>query len=46
MRIVLGQIKELSGNLDRAWLAVRLDDAWRVLDNKFDQLIAPADYIN
>jgi predicted transglutaminase-like cysteine proteinase len=46
MRVVLGQIKALSGNLDHAWLAVWLEGAWRVLDCKFDQLIEPADYIN
>ena len=46
MRLVFGQIKSLSGNLGHAWLAVWLEDAWRVLDNKFDQLIEPADYIN
>ncbi|HZP70819.1 MAG TPA: transglutaminase domain-containing protein [Pseudolabrys sp.] len=46
MRIVLGQIQGPAGRLDHAWLALFLEDAWRVLDNKFDQLIAPQDYIN
>jgi predicted transglutaminase-like cysteine proteinase len=46
MRVVFGQIKALGGNLDHAWLAVRLENEWRVLDNKFDQIIEPADYIN
>lgn len=46
LRIVVGQIKSIAGNQDHAWLAFFLDGVWRVLDCKFDSVIAVADYLN
>jgi transglutaminase-like putative cysteine protease len=45
-RIVVGEIKSISGNLPHAWCATYLDGHWLALDNKFDQLIKVGDYIN
>src|SRR5262245_3197474 len=43
--LVLGEIASLAGNQPHAFLVVS-DHGLSVLDNKFDQLIAPQDYIN
>lgn len=44
--LVLGEIASLAGNQQHAFLIVELADERRVLDNKFDQIIEPQDYIN
>jgi predicted transglutaminase-like cysteine proteinase len=41
--LVLGILGSEGGH---AFLVIRIGDKMRVLDNKFDQLIAPADYLN
>ncbi len=46
LRIVIGEIKSIAGNQPHAWCAAYLDGAWRTLDNKFDQIIGVADYVN
>ena len=46
LRIVVGEIKSIAGNQPHAWCAAYLDGAWRTLDNKFDQIIGVADYVN
>jgi predicted transglutaminase-like cysteine proteinase len=46
LRIVIGEIKSIVGNQPHAWCAAYLDGAWRALDNKFDQIIGVADYVN
>jgi len=46
LRIVIGEIKSIAGNQPHAWCAAYLDGAWRAMDQKFDQLIKVADYIN
>lgn len=42
LKIIVGRL----AGLGHAWLAVYLGDGWLVLDNNFDQLIRPDDYIN
>jgi predicted transglutaminase-like cysteine proteinase len=46
MMIIVGEIASMPANIPHAWLLAWVGDAWRVLDNKFDQLIDPADYTN
>ena len=46
LRIVIGEIISIAGNQPHAWCAAYLDGAWRTLDNKFDQIIGVADYVN
>lgn len=45
-RVVIGEIKNILANQPHAWCAAYIDGAWRALDNKFDQIIKVADYIN
>ena len=44
--LVLAEIAAMPQNLPHAFLVVELNGEHRVLDNKFDQLIEPKDYIN
>jgi predicted transglutaminase-like cysteine proteinase len=44
--LVLAEIAAMPQNLPHAFLVVELNGEQRVLDNKFDQLIEPKDYIN
>jgi predicted transglutaminase-like cysteine proteinase len=44
--LVLGEIASLAGNAHHAFLVVEIDGTQRVLDNKFDQLIDPTEYLN
>ena len=46
LRIVIGEIISIAGNKPHAWCAAYLDGTWRTLDNKFDQIIGVADYVN
>lgn len=46
LAIVLGEIKQMPTNQAHAWVCLRADGRDYVLDNKFDTLIAPNDYIN
>ncbi len=46
LRIVIGEIISIAGNAPHAWCAAYLDGTWRTLDNKFDQIIGVADYVN
>ena len=46
LRIVIGEIISIAGNQPHAWCAAYLDGTWRTLDNKFDQIIGVADYVN
>jgi predicted transglutaminase-like cysteine proteinase len=49
LRLVVGAIKSLDapdGRFPHAWCAAYLEDAWRVLDNKFYHLIKPEEYVN
>jgi predicted transglutaminase-like cysteine proteinase len=44
--LVLGEIASVSGNAHHAFLVIEIDGTQRVLDNKFDQLIDPTEYLN
>jgi predicted transglutaminase-like cysteine proteinase len=46
LRIVIGEIKSIAGNGPHAWCAAYLDGKWRTLDDKFDQIVSVADYMN
>ena len=46
MALVLGEIAAMPQNEAHAFLVVEIDGKRWVLDNKFDQLIEPQDYIN
>ena len=46
VRVVIGEIKSISGNEPHAWCAAYLDGAWRALDQKFPEIIKVSDYIN
>lgn len=48
MMIVCGDltIGLMKKDPQHAFLAAKIDGAWKVLDSKFDQLIAPKDYLN
>lgn len=44
--LVLAEIAAMPQNEHHALLVVRFNNEWRVLDNKFDHIIKPADYVN
>ncbi len=46
LRVVVGQVKRIAGNLDHAWCAAYIEGAWRALDNNFDRAILVSEYIN
>ena len=45
-QVVIGEIKSIRGNRPHAWCGVFVDGEWLVMDNLFDQLILPSEYIN
>lgn len=46
LRLSIGNIAADPQPLGHAWCAAYLEGKWRVLDNKFNQIIQPMDYIN
>jgi predicted transglutaminase-like cysteine proteinase len=46
LRVVVGEIKKLAGNIQHAWCAARVDGRWLALDILFDFLTPIEDYSN
>ncbi len=46
VRLIIGEIKSISGNQPHAWCAAHVANEWHALDQRFDQLIPVSEYIN
>jgi predicted transglutaminase-like cysteine proteinase len=46
VRLVVGEIKSISGNHPHAWCAAHLANEWHTLDSMFDQIMPVSEYIN